>query len=326
MRKIATSMMLLGITVGMAAGGTIAGRLVFECTEPTSAQGIAAVLTEGQMRALAAGSLDYSSLAYTLVAASPWTFEINSDFSDDSSYYAFGLVVVNDSTLEGNPMGIYPYSPFHTADGDYEGVEIPVDDTVDITIHLTIDPELEFSNIYALVLDISQGLFSGTGELDTDLVAPITDTLAVVENVPSGLKQIVIFKDENGNEFPDEEEPQTFCVSLDTPFVFAAAGVPASLEPQAHLSLEKVSEIKPEMVKVKLYPSPFNSELFINAHLPEGKYELQIEDISGKVVYETNIYGNDLIKWNASSEHSGIYLVKISGNGINIVKRVMYLK
>ncbi|HDG67994.1 MAG TPA: T9SS type A sorting domain-containing protein [candidate division Zixibacteria bacterium] len=326
MRKI-LALLTVGLVLGSAFGGTISGRLVFNCEEPPSAQGIAAVVTEAQMQALASGELDYSSLSYGLIMGSPWSFEITGEFSDDSSYYAFGFVVVNDSALEGNPMGVYPLSPFHTADGDYDGVEIPVDDTVDVTIHIHPAPDIEFTDIYALVMDISEGMFSGSGTMDTDFVAPIADTEAVIENVPSGLKQILIFKDENGNGMPDPEEPQAYCTTLDTSFVFAADGVPPSLVPEAYLSAEKIDEHNlPNTFEVSVYPSPFNSALEIKTNLPAGVYDLTISDISGKVVHSARVEGKCVYKWKPADVPSGIYYIHIAGNNISVQKQAIYMK
>ena len=323
MRKI-LALLTVGLVLGSAFGGTISGRLVFNCEEPPSAQGIAAVVTEAQMQALASGELD--TIPYTLIMGPPWSFEITGEFSDDSAYYAFGAVMSGGS-FEGNPMGIYPLSPFHTADGEYDGVEIPLDDTVDVHINLRVAPDIEFSNIYASVVDVTEMTFSGSGAPDTDFVVAIEDTNAVIENVPSGLKQILIFKDENGNEMPDPEEPQAYCVSLDTPFVFAADGVPPSLVPEAYLSAEKIDEHNlPNTFEVSVYPSPFNSALEIKTNLPAGIYDLTISDISGKTVHSARVEGKCVYKWKPANVPSGIYYIHIAGNNISVQKQAIYMK
>jgi len=325
MRKI-LALLTVGLVLGSAFGGTISGRLVFNCEEPPSAQGIAAVVTEAQMQALASGELDYSSLSYGLIMGPPWSFEITGEFSDDSDYYAFGAVM-SGSSFEGNPMGIYPLSPFHTADGEYDGVEIPLDDTVDVHINLHLAPDIEFSNIYASVVDITEMTFSGSGAPHTDFVVAIEDTNAVIENVPSGLKQILIFKDENDNEMPDPEEPQAYCTILDTPFVFAADGVPPSLVPEAYLSAEKIDEHNlPNTFEVSVYPSPFNGALEIKTNLPAGIYDLTISDISGKVVHSARVEGKCVYKWEPADVPSGIYYIHITGNNISVQKQAIYMK
>ncbi|RKZ33012.1 hypothetical protein DRQ33_04905 [bacterium] len=313
--------------MGAVFGGTVSGRLIFETTEPSSAQGIAAVLTEGQMHQLASGELDYEEIAFALLYSPPWNFTVSGSFSDDSLYYAFGIVVADDSSLEGNPMGVYPLSPFHTNGGSYEGVEIPVDDTIDLNI--IIHPgDIEFTNIYAIVMDMSSALFSGTTELDTDFVVPIFDTLPIIENVPSGLKQVLVFKDENGNELYDAGEPFAYCESIDTPFVFAAAGVPDSMIAQAFLNEWKVKEHKPMVkeISLRLYPSPFNSELLIEADLPEGKHNITITDISGRVVHHSEMENSSVYKWNPQDLTSGIYNVRIRGDNFIVEKNAVYLK
>lgn len=329
MRKI-LALLAVGLAVGSVFGGRISGRFVFNCAEPDpSAQGVAVALTENQMRALAAGELDPSDIDLAFVTGPGWTFEIPDTarpFSDDSAYYAFGAVV-SGSSFEGNPMGIYPLSPFHTADGEYDGVEIPLDDTVDVHINLRVAPDIEFSNIYASVVDVTEMTFSGSGVPDTDFVVAIEDTNAVIENVPSGLKQILIFKDENGNRMPDPEEPQAYCTTLDTPFVFAADGMPPSIVPQAYLSAEKIDEHNlPNTFEVSVYPSPFNSALEIKTNLPAGIYDLTISDISGKVVHSARIENKCVYKWKPADVPSGIYYIHIAGNDISVQKQAIYMK
>ena len=323
--KIVVFIGIICLASGVLFAGTISGRFVFECTEPPTAQGIAAVLTENEMRALAGGTLDYEAIDFALVSSSPWSFSIPGDFYDDSLYYAFGIAVVSDSVLKGNPMGMYPLSPFHTVGGDFDGLEIPMDDTVNIS--LIVHPgTIEFTDIYALVMDMSQGMFSGTGEMDTDFVVPILDTNATIENVPSGLKQILVFKDENGNEMFDDGEPYGYCQSMDTAFVFAAAGIPFT--PEATLSDTKIDEkrvITPQ-IAINLYPSPFNSELAIEIDAPAGEYKIVISDISGKIVHSGTIYAKTTYKWSPENLSSGIYNIKISGQNFTAEKNAVYLK
>ncbi|MCD6595475.1 T9SS type A sorting domain-containing protein [bacterium] len=321
----AMAVLILVAVLGIVFAGTIDGRFVFECTEPSTAQGFAAVLTENAMRSLAGGSIDYTDVDFAMVSEPPWSFSIPGEFDDDSLYYAFGVAIVNDAVLEGNPIGMYPLSPFNTSGGNYVGVEIPMADTVDISI--IIHPgDVEFTDIYALVLDMSQGMFSGTGEMDTDFVVPIYDTAAIIDNVPSGLKQILIFKDENSNAMYDDGEPYGYCQSIDTSFVFAAAGVP--MIPEATLRIDKIDEkrvITPQ-IAMNLYPSPFNSELAIEIDAPAGEYKLKISDISGKIVHSGNVCGGTSYKWSPENLSSGIYNVKISGQNFVIQKNAVYLK
>jgi len=325
MSKLMQFAILNLLLIGMIFGGTIGGRVVFNCPEPTGGFGGATILTEEQMAQLITGGLEITDVPMDTLMSPPWVYEVEGTFSDDSAYYAFAVIIVDMAALKGNPMGIYQDSPFNTIDGSAEGIEIMVDDTIDL--ELMIHPgDIEFTNIHALVCDLSNSIMSGVVELDTEMTVEVFDTFCIIPNVPSGLKQILIFKDDNENHIFDDGETNAYVYTMDTTFVFAVAGNPFMGE--CYLEGDFVNEKRPAVreIDISLYPSPFNSELAILIDAPAGNYSLEICDIAGKQITSFDVSGGDRMKWQPNELQSGVYLVQLIGNGCVVEKKAIYMK
>ncbi len=325
MSKLMQLAILNLLLMSMVFGGTIGGRVVFSCPEPAGGFGGATILTEGQMAQLITGAIEITEVPMDTLMSPPWVYEVEGTFSDDTGYFAFAVIVVDMVALKGNPMGIYQDSPFNTTGGSAEGIEIMVDDTIDL--ELLIHPgDVEFTDIYALVCDLSNSIMSGVVELDTEMTVLVSDTFCIIPNVPSGLKQILIFKDENENAIYDEGETNAYVRTMDTTYVFAVIGNPFMGE--CYLEGDFVNEKRPAIreIDISLYPSPFNSELAISIDAPAGNYSLEICDIAGKQITSFDVSGGDRMKWRPDGLQSGVYFVRLIGNGYVVEKKAIYMK
>lgn len=79
------------------------------------------------------------------------------------------------------------------------------------------------------------------------------------------------------------------------------------------------------------YPNPFNPSTMINVAIPKaGNYSMQVFDITGQVVttlmegnYEP---GNFKVEFNAQNIPSGIYFYRLTGDNVNLVKKMILMK
>jgi hypothetical protein len=90
------------------------------------------------------------------------------------------------------------------------------------------------------------------------------------------------------------------------------------------------SEI-PAKYSISNYPNPFNPTTTINYQLPKSGYvTLKIYDILGKevatLVNENKEAGYYKVNFNASKLSSGIYIYKLTGNNVNISKKMILMK
>lgn len=79
------------------------------------------------------------------------------------------------------------------------------------------------------------------------------------------------------------------------------------------------------------YPNPFNPSTSIKFSIPSaGHYELKVYDVLGKevatLVNENYNPGNYTVNFNAAGLSSGMYIYRLSGSNVNMVKKMMLLK
>ena len=94
---------------------------------------------------------------------------------------------------------------------------------------------------------------------------------------------------------------------------------------------EELSINPTEFILDSVYPNPFNPSTNISFAIPfDSKVEVGIYDISGRLVAELV---NDIvaagyhdIKWNASNEASGVYIVKMEADGFFDTQKMMLIK
>ncbi len=76
---------------------------------------------------------------------------------------------------------------------------------------------------------------------------------------------------------------------------------------------------------ILIYPNPTSDRLYFKATVPDGKVEIQIFDVTGKLILETHlkfIQGSSFL--NVSELHTGIYQIRVHNN--NQVSFVKFLK
>lgn len=70
--------------------------------------------------------------------------------------------------------------------------------------------------------------------------------------------------------------------------------------------------------KIWVSPNPFRNHIKIN-NLPEGRSEIRIFSISGKLILQTELYDSSTIDINHLTE--GIYVLKVNNQTLKIVKQ-----
>ncbi len=307
-------------SLSVLLAGTISGYFTFECAEPTSfMMAYASIVKVSDI-----GSIDFTSLPYSIVSPPDWSFSITADFYDDTAYYAVGGIII--STIEpGNPMGVFPENPFHTVSGNAGGIEIVIDDTVDLCINATTTGG-EFEDIYVNIYDAIPEFFAGE-PASLERTSPLPDTLYTITDIPAGPKYVEVFKDLNGNEELDIDEPSAFYESPESNIVFAVGGFHDTI--RVSLDLSSVSEWKStiEGIALRVFPSPFNSAANIEVILPGvSDATLEIFDISGKSVLNRDVHGSSSFPWRPEGVPCGLYIVNVSAAGRTIQRRVLYVK
>ena len=79
------------------------------------------------------------------------------------------------------------------------------------------------------------------------------------------------------------------------------------------------------------YPNPFNPSTQISYFVPgESMIDISVYDISGRLVEilvsELKNYGKHSIMWNASSQASGVYFVRIKTDNFSDVQKIILTK
>jgi len=87
--------------------------------------------------------------------------------------------------------------------------------------------------------------------------------------------------------------------------------------------IQPVLIVKPfresENIKISVYPNPFSSAVYVKLNREmTGTVELKITDLAGKQVYTEKRPADEIIQVDLSSSCSGIYLLNIRNNNIQI--------
>jgi hypothetical protein len=90
-------------------------------------------------------------------------------------------------------------------------------------------------------------------------------------------------------------------------------------------------EIPTEFTLYQNYPNPFNPSTTIHYSIPNSQFiTLKVYDILGKeiatLVNEYKIAGNYEVVFNASNLPSGMYIYRLQGQNVNLVKKMMLIK
>ena len=80
----------------------------------------------------------------------------------------------------------------------------------------------------------------------------------------------------------------------------------------------------PSKNRINIYPNPAKYEFFINSNKNTEHLNVTIIDASGKTVYSKNIISTEAI--NVKNFPAGIYIVKISGLGLNYSSKLVVKK
>ncbi len=77
--------------------------------------------------------------------------------------------------------------------------------------------------------------------------------------------------------------------------------------------------------RVAIYPNPSNGSMQVVANLPEGDYTLSVDNIIGQTIYTEVIHisGINTSNLNLSGYGTGIYLLNIKGNNMQVVKKIV---
>lgn len=108
-----------------------------------------------------------------------------------------------------------------------------------------------------------------------------------------------------------------------------SADIPVVVD-NAITSVDGFNEIPTEFVLNQNYPNPFNPETTIKYAVPsEGKVTLTIYNILGSMI-ETHTFESSIgyheFKWDATKYASGIYIYNLSGQNVNISKKMILIK
>ena len=104
-----------------------------------------------------------------------------------------------------------------------------------------------------------------------------------------------------------------------------------STEALVGIEEELESSLPSEFSLSQNYPNPFNPTTNINFSIPgQGQYSLRVFNILGKEV--TTLVNGDInagsynTTFDASNLSSGIYFYSLTGNNVNITKKMLLLK
>ncbi|KAA0259632.1 MAG: choice-of-anchor A family protein [Chlorobiota bacterium] len=91
------------------------------------------------------------------------------------------------------------------------------------------------------------------------------------------------------------------------------------------------SDVPSEFVLGQNYPNPFNPSTTINVAIAKaGNYSMQIFDITGQIVATLMdgdyAAGSFKVEFNASNIPSGIYFYRLTGNNVNLTKKMILMK
>ncbi len=194
---------------------------------------------------------------------------------------------------------------------------------MDVTIGVNVVGG-SFENIMANIYDAIPYFFSGA-EPTLEMTVPINDTIETITDIPAGPKYIQIFQDIDESGIWEEGEPNIYIETPESNLVFAVGGFYDTLRTTLDISAIANKSLPKNATIMKAFPSPFNSAVRIDIRNAGSGDVLDICDISGKTVYYNTISGNESVLWKPENLSGGIYFVRLSGDGADIVKRIVYI-
>lgn len=103
------------------------------------------------------------------------------------------------------------------------------------------------------------------------------------------------------------------------------------VQPNNITAADEINGLPTEFNLSQNYPNPFNPSTTIEFSIKDaGKYSIRIFNVLGELV--ANIAGRDYapgyykVSWDASSLSSGMYIYQLSGNNVNISKKMILMK
>jgi hypothetical protein len=240
-------------------------------------------------------------------------------------YTSNRILTVDDSS----PTQILPVVFFEDRDpADYTDIDIDVHFRVNMSAEIVTTPYVA-GNVFPLVWGWDAGWNDALILYDDgahDDVAAGDGIYGAILTFPAGSWRYIEYKfttDGTDNEPLPPFENHTFELGDVSPQV---------LPIDVFGSLENVSEVVlPKGFSVKVSPNPFNSavEIAVQA-LRTGNLELSVFGIDGrlvKIIYSGNITeGNNIFRWDAVNENSGLYFIKIENNGISHTEKILLVK
>ena len=96
-------------------------------------------------------------------------------------------------------------------------------------------------------------------------------------------------------------------------------------------AVDQTTALPTEFAMDQNYPNPFNPTTTIQFAIPEaGRYVLKVYNILGQevttLVNEEMGAGIHKVTFNANNLASGLYIYRLSGNNVNITKKMMLMK
>lgn len=90
----------------------------------------------------------------------------------------------------------------------------------------------------------------------------------------------------------------------------------------AGIAVNKLSGVRvKDGNNVRVYPNPTNGKIRVESALP-GKTDIIVTDITGRILLSKQ-YDGTTIDMDLSEHHSGVYFIKLSQNGVDIVKKLI---
>jgi hypothetical protein len=165
----------------------------------------------------------------------------------------------------------------------------------------------------------------GTPELLTTVSANGSSTYTYTDNdyaISSGENKILLFYDVRAYYSPSS--------AYSDPYFEAVYGIANANNISDNTKMQTSEEV-PTEYSISNYPNPFNPTTTVNYQLPKSGYvTLKIYDILGKevatLVNENKEAGYYKVNFNASKLSSGIYVYKLTGNNVNISKKMILMK
>ena len=259
--------------------------------------------------------------AYYFYSVDDYPFEIPGQL--------IGQLVINEILVINNLTNIDAAGEFD----DWAEIYNPTDQSINLSgLFLTDDinnlTKWQFPNTPVMINpggflliwcddDSSQGLLhtnfklSSTGE---DLIFVKEDGETIIDNITFGPQTA----DQSYGRIPDGSTEWRFLEPTPGSANTALSTIPNSLIPRAYHLYQN-------------YPNPFNPQTTFHYDLPkDGFVSLTIYNMMGReikrIINGKHTAGHKFIRWNAQDESSGVYIIRMEGEGFTDNKKVLLIK